>query len=289
MGQVRTQRRVAVMAALVGLLGVAAAGCSSGSASKSVTAGKSSGGAATATAPSAAAAATTAPSTTGGATAPGPAVTAAPAGGSPAPATTPASSAPRATTAPSSGAAGPTGPAPVPAGTYNYTLVSGGGSLTTGTTTTPFTAPATSSLTVSAPVGGAETWTWQASGQTTVASSLTFNGTGIFLTAETVPYLGTCQFNQAVASPPWPLAVGKTFSGQASCGGQTVTLNGSVKAQSGANFIVQSVLTVAGQALVTEGDVYSPARRLPVQTTLVVNGSLGGAQITTNATYRLVS
>jgi hypothetical protein len=275
------------MAVLVGM-GAAAAGCSSGSAPKSV-ASKSGGAGATATVPPAPGAASGTPAATGGAAATTPPVTATPVGASAGHTTTPASGAAKGTTATSSAPAGPTGPAPVPAGTYSYTLVSGGGSLTTGTTTTPFAAPTTSTLTVSSPVGGAETWTWQASGQTTVSSALTFNSAGVFLTAETVPYLGTCQFGQAVASPPWPLAVGKTFSGQASCSGQTVTLSGSIKAQSGGNFIVQSVLTVAGQALITEGDVYSPARRLPVQTTLVVNGSLGSARITTNATYRLVS
>jgi hypothetical protein len=130
-----------------------------------------------------------------------------------------------------------------------------------------------------------------------------FNNSGVFLLSETVPlFSASCSFNAPVASPPWPVAVGRTFSGQATCGQgssvSTLSLTGRVAGTASVTvdgaavntFLVQTTLTLSGTTLVVaETDWYAPSLRLPVKTTVIVTGGVTGYSINSNTTYALNS
>lgn len=299
-GSRRFGKRIAAAALVVGVAS-ATVGCSSGSGHKSAAIRALSGPSSAATPgdPAGGSADTTAPPTSGLGQ---PTTEAAPASAAPAHAgatrgavqsgggattvtTRPATTGTRPTTPVS------TGPAPVAPGTYQYNLVGAGSSVVTigkNTTTTP--AAVHSPLTVSTTGAGLQQW---ANSSTT--TSLLFNNSGVFLLAETVPLFGTtCTFNSPVASPPWPLAAGKMFSGQATCGqGQAtsaLTLKGSVSGSAVNSFVVYTTLTLSGTTLViSEWDTYLPSLGLPVQSKVQVNGGLPGYSIDSLATYALAS
>jgi len=185
-------------------------------------------------------------------------------------------------------------------GTYHYNLVSGTSTLTTGTTSTPQTVAPTSTLVVSGS-GGSEQWV-----NPTTTSMFAFNSAGVFLVSETLANT-TCVFSPAVASPPWPLVVGKQFTGRATCGSgssaSTLTLEGgkvlgtATLPLDGAmvpTYMVQSTLKLTGTDLVVgETDWYSPALRMPVKTAVSVHGSVTvygtSYLIDTTTTYILAS
>jgi hypothetical protein len=289
-------RRLAVVALALGI-GVAAVACSSGSGGKGVSLAAAGRGTTTtaeggtsAAAPNGGATGTSAPAASGaGGNAPTAARTVAPPGPTVRPAATTATTGPKVTTP------GPAGPAPAAPGTYTYTLVAGGHSLlTTGTTTMSLTPAATNSVVVTSTGGGAQQWVTNASSTTNLA----FTGAGVFLQSETVPAVGTCTFSPPMASPPWPLAVGKTFSGTANCGSATLTLTGSVGRSQlvpvgGVNvsaFLVQSTFTVSGTTLVVnEVDWYAPSLRLPVVSNVRAQGGASGYSVDSNTTYALAS
>jgi hypothetical protein len=287
-------RRIAVAALAVGV-SAATVACSSGSAKKAASLRTVSGpsSAAAPGGPAGGAADTAAPPTSGmGQPAAGAAPTsaapahaggAAPSGGAATTVTTrPATTGAKPTTPVS------TGPAPVAPGVYQYNLVGTGSSaLTIGKKTTTTAAAAQSPLTVTT-TAGMQQWT-----NSSTTTSLLFNSSGVFLLAETVPLFGTtCTFNSPVASPPWPLAAGKTFSGQATCGqGQatsTLTLKGSVSGSTGSTFVVHTTLTLSGTTLViSEWDTYAPSLGLPRQSTVQVTGGVTGFSINSLSTYAL--
>jgi hypothetical protein len=191
-----------------------------------------------------------------------------------------------------------TGPAPAAAGTYHYNLVSGSSVLTTGTTSTTLAVAPQSTLVISSTGSGTEQWLGSAT-----TSNLLFNGSGVFLTSETVAVANTtCTFNAPVASPPWPVAVGRSFSGQASCGSgssaSTLSLQGHVTGTASVSvggtvvgtYLVQSTLTLSGTTLViAETDWYAPSLRLPVKSTVLAQGGVPGYTIASNTTYALAS
>jgi hypothetical protein len=190
-----------------------------------------------------------------------------------------------------------TGPAPAAAGTYHY---NGGGTqtVTAGTTTSPQAVPPQSTLTVAATGSGTEQWV-----SSSATTNLMFNSSGVFLKSESVPLVSTtCTFNSAVAYPPWPLGVGKTFSGQATCGSgssaTTLSLQGrvsgtasvSVGGTSVSTYLVQSTVTLSGTSLViAETDWYAPSLRLPVKSTVLAQGGIPGFTVASNTTYVLAS
>jgi hypothetical protein len=284
-------RRLAIAALALGI-GAFNLACSSGSAGKKVTLGSGTG----TTAPTISAAGTP-PAASGGTTgafpstaAGAPGTTAAHAAGPtattkpPGPAGTTATTAPRATVPPATG--------PAPAAPGNYTFNGTGTSMVTfGTTTTPLPV-GTETLAVTSTGPGAQQWVG-----TSTTSNLLFNGTGVFLQAETV-FGTTCTFSPAVAYPPWPLASGQPFQGQATCGSGTLYLSGhvagtasvSVGGTNVSTFLVQSTLKLAGTTLViSETDWYAPSLRLPVKSTVIAVGGSPSYSIASNTTYVLAS
>lgn len=297
-------QKLAIIALLVGV-STAAGACSAGSGKKAVslnTAGGAKSGVSSGT--------TTSPATGGtGETVSGAGTPAAPGAGSttaaPRPGTTAAprtggtaTTTPVVTTGPKATTPVSTGPAPVATGTYSYNLVSGKSTLTTGTTSTTLAVAPTSTLKVSSASNGTQQWV-----NPTTTTMVAFNSAGVFLLSETIPVANTtCVFNPAVASPPWPLVVGKQFSGRATCGSgssaSTLTLEGgkvigtaSVPLDGAmvSTFMVQSTLKLGTSLVVGETDWYSPALRLPVKTTVSVHGSASGYSIDTTTTYILAS
>ena len=187
----------------------------------------------------------------------------------------------------------------MPPGTYRYNLVSGKSTLTTGTTSTTLAVAPTSTLVVTNAGNGTQQWV-----NPTTTTTVAFNSSGVFLLSETIPLASTtCVFSPAVASPPWPLTVGRQFTGRAQCGtgssASVLTLEGgkvlgtaSLPLDGGmvATYLVQSTLKLAGTDLVVgETDWYSPALRLPVKTAVSVHGSVSGYSIDTTTTYALAS
>lgn len=304
MGQVglhtTLRRRLAVTALLVGV-GVAAVGCSSGSAPPAVSLrspnGAVSGAAAAdgATSTPAAASGAGAPTAAAGASTPAtatnhPVATTAP----PQPAGTTATTRPA--TAPAPAPPASTGPAPAATGTYIY-AGSGSTTLTANGKATTIPASPQSTLVVTAGSNGSEQW----DNASTITSNLVFNSSGVFLTSETVSFAGgstTCTFASPVPMPPWPVAVGKSFSGRATCGSGssagTFSLAGQVSAGravpvggvSVATFQVHSTLTASGLS-VDETDLYAPSLRVPVASSIVINGSLGTSSIVSRVAYAL--
>jgi len=295
--------RLAV-AALALALGIALVGCSGGTGKGAVSLKVPSGAAKTAP-PSGATGgvATTSASPGGGATGGSgtgsttPATTTSPKAGTtattaPAHATTTAPPASKTTTPATSG------PAPTPAGTYNFNLVSGSSTLTSGTNTTTLPVNSTSKLTVSNTGSGTEQWV---SPSTTL--NLAFVHGGVYLASELVSVVSaTCTFSTPVAYPPWPLAVGAHVTGNANCGQGALALTekvagtASVKVGTAnvATYLVQTTLALSGTDLVVaETDWYAPSLRLPVKSTVEVNGSYTSGStsysINSNTTYALAS
>jgi hypothetical protein len=116
----------------------------------------------------------------------------------------------------------------------------------------------------------------------------------------------SCTFNPPIAAPPWPPAVGKTFSAHGTCGsGNTVTVQGQIAGYQTATlqdhekfpvWVVNSTITISGPNLNANGtqvDWYSTALRLPVheqtnvQGTYVYNGL--PVHFTLNSTSDLVN
>ncbi len=293
-------RRLAVAALAIGI-SAASVACSSGSGGKkSLTLGARTGGGVQAPADSgapgagAAGASASASVANGGPPAAGPGTTSAP-GGAPAPTKPSGPTATTAATVPRPTAPPASGPGPAATGTYHY---NGGGTsvLTTGTTTTPQTVPAQSTLTVTATGPGTEQWV-----NSSTTANLVFNGSGVFLTSETV-FGTTCAFDTPVPFPPWPPAVGKSFSGQATCGSgssaSTLMLTGriagtasvSVAGTKVSTYLVQSKLTLSGTSLVIgETDYYAPSLRLPVESIVAATGGITGYSIASNTAYVLTS
>ncbi len=183
-------------------------------------------------------------------------------------------------------------------GNYRYKLLSGSSVLTTGTKSTTLAVADPSTLAISTTGAGVQTWV-----NSSTTTSLAFNNAGVFVLSETVPlFNATCTFSAPVASPPWPLAVGKTSSGTATCGQgsstSTLTLNVHISGTAlmqvdGATvstFVVDSAITLSGTTLlIAERDWYAPSLRLPVKSTVGVTGGVPGYSITSSTTYLLTS
>ena len=111
----------------------------------------------------------------------------------------------------------------------------------------------------------------------------------------------SCTFNPPIAAPPWPPAVGKTFSSTGNCGsGTTVTIQGRIAGSQVATlrdgetfpvWVIDSTLNLNGQikGSGTQVDWYSTALRLPVHEQSDVQGSYSGIPFTLHSVSDLVS
>lgn len=98
----------------------------------------------------------------------------------------------------------------------------------------------------------------------------------------------SCTFNPPIEAPPWPPAVGKTFSSQGTCGsGNTVTVQGKITGSQTATlkdgetftvWVIDSTINMTGQiqASGTQLDWYAPALRLPVHEQTDIQGKYQG-------------
>jgi hypothetical protein len=196
----------------------------------------------------------------------------------PGPAATTATTAPRVTTPVA------TGPAPPTPGNYTYN-VSGSSTITYNGTPSTSAALSPSILKVSpGPTPGTQVW----NNSSILIADLTFNAGGIFMTSETVMYNGsgaTCSFaGQGVASPPWPLAAGRSASAQADCGSGQVMAVHVVDTASSA-----TATTTLGPLTVIETDSYAPSMRLPVRSEIWISGNYGAFSVSSHSIYTLTS
>ncbi len=172
------------------------------------------------------------------------------------------------------------GPAPTRPGTYTYTQ-SGG-------------SPATLKVTLFS--GGVESWV-RSDSSSTLTTALLFNGSGVYTGALSVTALGTtinCSFASPVPWPPWPVAVGRDFSGQSTCSGSaTLALTGHVRGTEtlpldGATvntFLVDTTATITvGTTVITltQTESYAPSLRLPVKILIATS-------LSSQATYVLAT
>jgi hypothetical protein len=197
-----------------------------------------------------------------------------------------------------------TRPAPTPAtpGTYRYRQI---GSL-------PGT-PSEGALVVApAAASGTQVWTRLVGGSLRPATTvMLFNAAGSFLVSPSDQVAGVakapCTFATPLPWPPWPTTAGRSFTGQASCTGGTVTsyqVAGQVQGSASLSLdgravtasIVVNTITVRGSyagsginVVLTESDYYAPDLRIPVLTRTHVSGSALGLTVTTDRTDTLES
>lgn len=116
------------------------------------------------------------------------------------------------------------------------------------------------------------------------------------------PQAISCTFNPPIAAPPWPPAVGKSFTATGNCGsGTTVSVHGTVTGfqtatlRDGETFpvwVIDSSLSLTGPNLSASGtqvDWYSTSLRLPVHEQTNVQGKYSGIQFTLLSISDLVS
>lgn len=111
----------------------------------------------------------------------------------------------------------------------------------------------------------------------------------------------SCTFDPPIPAPPWPPAVGKSFSSQGNCGnGTTASVRGQITAAKSAKladgevfpvWVIDSVVDMQGkiQAQGTQEDWYSPALRLAVHEHIHMSGTYSGVGFTLDSTWDLAS
>ncbi|MHB1910618.1 MAG: hypothetical protein ACYCTI_01000 [Acidimicrobiales bacterium] len=208
-------------------------------------------------------------------------------------------------TSPSGATEASTAPTPAQPGTYYYRQ---SGTSTVGTTSQPV--PAQGTMVVDAPSHNGSSQTWHRYFDTHQAPSdtvLAFGPSGVFITTEIerVDFGGqsttiTCNFAApGIPTPPWPPAVGKSFTETGQCGTFSATVSGRITSQTtdtvGGDrltvFVLQSNLVTHGQVQLTatETDWIAPNFRLPVHTQTQSHGTYGIASFSSNTTSDLVS
>jgi hypothetical protein len=214
-----------------------------------------------------------------------------------------ATTSPPATPAPTA-APGVAPPAPAAAGTYRYRQ-SGSAKVGNGQ---PSPAPGEGTLKVDAADGAGNQVFHRyldPNGQPS-DTFLAFRPDGVFLTKQILRLAAagqnfefTCTFNPPVASPPWPPAVGATFSGKGECGRFTADVSGRISGTravqlDGATietFVIETTVTTSGQLTSTSRlvDWYSKAHRLQVHTESHQEGTYGPFRFTSDLTADLIS
>lgn len=201
-------------------------------------------------------------------------------------------------------AARPTGPAPVPPGTYHYaqigsnTLKSPPGQSNTTSAPMSLPVPSDGTLVVGPASGGTQQWLRSALTPSTApsATSVLFNASGVFTVSQTVNG-SPCPFDSPVPWPPWPIAVGKTFTGHGSCSGTSFGVIGRVMSSGStpvggaqvATYLVHTTLSLNGSAIGIQDDSYAPSLRLPVKTHTVLTVNYLGYLLSSDITYTLKS
>lgn len=211
-------------------------------------------------------------------------------------------------TASTASAAAPGGagaPEPATPGTYTYRQ---SGSSTFGTTTEAV--PAQGTMVVDPATGAASAQTWhryEDTSQSPNDTDLAFATDGIFITKEVerVSLSGqsttiTCSFpSPGIPAPPWPPAVGKSFSVTGSCGSFSATVSGRITGQTTDDiggqsvpvYVLVSTLVTRGQVelTATETDWLAVGFRLPLHTQTQSHGTYGIASFSSNTTADLES
>jgi hypothetical protein len=254
---------------------------------------------------------TTAPGSTGVTSVSSPSATGAPsttvskgAGAQPKSAAAPPSAAPKgAPPKPPTAATGPSGPSPTQPGTYTYRQAgqsTGGGATTS--------APGQGTLLVDRADahGQQQSHRVTSPGQSSTDTTFNFPGNGMFIVSEVLhtatggqQVTFTCPFDGPMPAPPWPPAVGATFSGHANCGAFTLDANGRITgtrdvALDGTTlhtFVVETAIATHGQVESTGSQVdwFSPLLRLPVHSESRQQGTYGFFSFSSDLTSDLVS
>ena len=196
-------------------------------------------------------------------------------------------------------------PEPAAPGTYMYRQ---SGSATFGSTRQPVPAHGTMVVDPAERDGTSQTWhRYVDTNEPPTDIALSFSTSGVFITTEVqrVSFQGqsmtiTCTFPKpGVPAPPWPPAVGKTFSDTGNCGSFTATVTGQIEGQTSdtvgsqtfAVYILKSTLTTHGQVQLTaiETDWVAYGLRLPVHIQTDVRGTYALSSFTSDTTADLES
>lgn len=191
------------------------------------------------------------------------------------------------------------GPAPVVPGTYQERQ---SGSFTAAGKTTSY--PPNGTLVVD-PARADRSQVWHRyvkAGTSPSDTTVLFRANGPFLASTSMAGPSgqlTCTFNPPLPAPPYPTKVGQTFSGQASCGSFTVSVQGkvdgtkvvSVGGTQVPTFVVDSTITTKGQvtATGTQTDWYAPSLRLSVHEAVTEQGTYEAFPFKSQITSDLVS
>jgi len=154
--------------------------------------------------------------------------------------------------------------------------------------------PPEGTLVIDPPAGnGTELWhRYVSPGDQPADSTVLFNPSGMFIQSVVERFNGltiTCTLVPGLPAPPWPPAVGQTFSTQGTCTGQgvraTMHVNGNVggtdslplDGRSVGVYVVNGTINIDGtyegnkiQATDQETDWFAPSLRLPVKTHSVI-------------------
>jgi hypothetical protein len=206
------------------------------------------------------------------------------------------------TTAAPSQAAGSGPLTPTAAGTYTYNQSGPGTTLQVGSNPPSTTAPPPKGTTVydspSSASGGYQQVAHEYVNTQQPSSDTTYLETpsGIFITTEVerMTVAGstttfTCTFAQPMEISPWPVSVGYSFTGSATCSGssgsftlsasgkingtQTVTLDGAAVTA----YVVDTSVTTSGSVTSTDSEVdwFAPSLRLDVHSSVNEHGNFG--------------
>ena len=217
--------------------------------------------------------------------------------------TTGAGAAATTTTASPTGQPQAAAPAPVPAGTYRYRQ---SGSATVGTSTQP--APAEGTLVADAAKSDGTQVFHRATDPSKPPSDATFvfRSDGMFIkstvtraTAGTQTVSFTCTFDPPVPAPPWPPAVGKSFSADGNCGSFTAHVDGHITGQRQATvdgaprtvYVVSTTIVTHGQveSTINQTDWFAPSLRLSLHVESHTKGTYGPVAFSGDLTSDLES
>ena len=190
-------------------------------------------------------------------------------------------------------------PQPLPPGTYRYKQsgsASGGGQT--------FQSPPEGTAVVDAPTGDGRQTVHRYVDPEGEASDTTFQfgADGMFIVETVLRQGGTeirCTFEPPLAAPPWPPAVGATFSGTGECGAFTAKVDGSITGTRDVEldgkqyeaFVIESDISTTGQfeSKGTQVDWFVPELRVSAHQETNTTGKFGQISFTSNQVSDLIS